>query len=156
MIAYTGIETISNMAEEAKDEASTMPRAINRVVIAVFAIYARCRRSRCRRCRCAASGGHCQTLLGVSEDKGGYAGDPVLGIVKRLHLGRLQHAGEIYVGLLAATILFIATNAGIIGVSRLRLLDGDPPPGARPPAPTASALPDAVDRDHRVRRDRRA
>ena len=28
-------------------------------------------------------------------------------------------AGEIYVGLLAATILFIATNAGIIGVSRL-------------------------------------
>ncbi|MGL1617862.1 hypothetical protein ACSTHL_23640, partial [Vibrio parahaemolyticus] len=26
---------------------------------------------------------------------------------------------EVYVGLLAATILFIATNAGIIGVSRL-------------------------------------
>src|SRR6202011_5249803 len=43
----------------------------------------------------------------------------VLGIVKHLHLGPLQHAGEIYVGLLAATILFIATNAGIIGVSRL-------------------------------------
>ena len=64
-------------------------------------------------------GNHCQTLLGVSEDKGGYAGDPVLGIVKSLHLGPLQHAGEIYVGLLAATILFIATNAGIIGVSRL-------------------------------------
>src|SRR5205085_5194668 len=63
--------------------------------------------------------GHCQTLLGVSEDKGGFAGAPVLGIVKHLHLGPLQHAGEIYVGLLAATILFIATNAGIIGVSRL-------------------------------------
>jgi APA family basic amino acid/polyamine antiporter len=43
----------------------------------------------------------------------------VLGIVKHLGLGPLQHAGEIYVGLLAATILFIATNAGIIGVSRL-------------------------------------
>ena len=43
----------------------------------------------------------------------------MLGIVKHLHLGALQHAGEIYVGLLAATILFIATNAGIIGVSRL-------------------------------------
>jgi APA family basic amino acid/polyamine antiporter len=64
-------------------------------------------------------GGHCQTLLGLSEDKGGFAGDPVLGIVKHLHLGPLQHAGEVYVGLLAATILFIATNAGIIGVSRL-------------------------------------
>ena len=43
----------------------------------------------------------------------------MLGIVKHLHLGALQHAGEVYVGLLAATILFIATNAGIIGVSRL-------------------------------------
>src|SRR3989440_3019152 len=40
MIAYTGIETISNMAEEAKDESRTIPSAINRVVIAVFAIYA--------------------------------------------------------------------------------------------------------------------
>src|SRR5947199_6633507 len=68
---------------------------------------------------CKSGTTHCQTLLGLSEDKGGFAGDPVLGIVKHLHLGALQHAGEIYVGLLAATILFIATNAGIIGVSRL-------------------------------------
>ena len=45
MIAYTGIETISNMAEEAKDEEDD-PGAINRVVIAVFAIYAALRRSR--------------------------------------------------------------------------------------------------------------
>ena len=30
-----------------------------------------------------------------------------------------QPPAEVYVGLLAATILFIATNAGIIGVSRL-------------------------------------
>jgi APA family basic amino acid/polyamine antiporter len=43
----------------------------------------------------------------------------VLGIVKHLHLGALQSAGEIYVGLLASTILFIAANAGIIGASRL-------------------------------------
>ena len=31
MLAYTGIETISNMAEEAKDETTTIPEAINRV-----------------------------------------------------------------------------------------------------------------------------
>ena len=43
----------------------------------------------------------------------------MLGIVKHLDLGPLQGVGELYVGLLAATILFIATNAGIIGVSRL-------------------------------------
>src|ERR1700682_4757431 len=59
------------------------------------------------------------TLLGTNEAHGGFSGDPVLGIVKHLHLGPLQGAGEIYVGLLAATILFIAANAGIIGVSRL-------------------------------------
>jgi APA family basic amino acid/polyamine antiporter len=55
----------------------------------------------------------------VPEDKGGFAGDPILGVVKQLHLGFLQQPGELYVGLLAATILLIATNAGIIGVSRL-------------------------------------
>jgi basic amino acid/polyamine antiporter, APA family len=119
MIAYTGIETISNMAEEARDESRTIPAAIKRVVIAVFAIYAALPAVALSALPVRCSAGHCQTLLGLNEDKGGFAGDPVLGIVKHLHLGPLQHAGEIYVGLLAATILFIATNAGIIGVSRL-------------------------------------
>src|SRR5919201_64495 len=40
MIAYTGIETISNMAEEAREETRTVPQAIKAVVVAVFAIYA--------------------------------------------------------------------------------------------------------------------
>ena len=38
-IAYTGIETISNMAGEARDEDTTIPAAIRRVMFAVFAIY---------------------------------------------------------------------------------------------------------------------
>ncbi len=120
MIAYTGIETISNMAEEAKDEAVTIPRAINRVVIAVFAIYALLPAVALSALPVTKQpDGSYSTLLGVGEDKGGFAGDPVLGIVKHLHLGPLQGVGEVYVGLLAATILLIATNAGIIGVSRL-------------------------------------
>src|SRR2546430_9532399 len=120
MIAYTGIETISNMAEEARDETRTVPQAIRGVVIAVFAIYAALplvALSALPVHRDAA--GHYSTLLGTSEANAGVGGDPVLGIVKHLHLGALQSAGEIYVGLLAATILFIATNAGIIGASRL-------------------------------------
>jgi basic amino acid/polyamine antiporter, APA family len=119
MIAYTGIETVSNMAEEAKDEAKTIPAAIRRVVIAVFVIYALMPAVALSALPVHEVHGHYQTLLGVSEAKGGYSGDPVLGIVKQLHLGPFQHVAEIYVGLLAATILFIATNAGIIGVSRL-------------------------------------
>ncbi len=120
MIAYTGIETISNMAEEAKDETKTIPAAINRVVIAVFAIYALLPAVALSALPVTQNpDGSYQTLLGLPEDKGGFAGDPVLGVVEKMHLGFLQHPGEIYVGLLAATILFIATNAGIIGVSRL-------------------------------------
>ncbi|HVW18751.1 MAG TPA: universal stress protein [Solirubrobacteraceae bacterium] len=120
MIAYTGIETISNMAEEAKDETRTIPAAIRRVVVAVFAIYAllpAIALSALPVHRDAA--GHYFTMLGRTEDQGGFAGDPVLGVVKNLDLGPLQHGAEIYVGLLAATILIIATNAGVIGVSRL-------------------------------------
>src|SRR6476619_245616 len=120
MIAYTGIETISNMAEEARDETHTVPRSIRYVVVAVFAIYAALHMVALSALPVHRdANGHYSTLLGVEESHGGYAGDPVLGIVKHLHLGPLQGAGEVYVGLLAATILFIAANAGIIGVSRL-------------------------------------
>jgi len=120
MIAYTGIETISNMAEEAKDERKTIPEAIKRVVFAVYAIYALLPAVALSALPVTQQpDGSYSTLLGLGEEEGGYAGDPVLGVVKQMDLGFMQEPGEIYVGLLAATILFIATNAGIIGVSRL-------------------------------------
>jgi basic amino acid/polyamine antiporter, APA family len=121
MLAYTGIETISNMSEEARDEARTIPKAINRVRIAVFAIYftlPAVALSALPVQQDPRTGEHF-TLLGLTEEEGGFAGDPILGVVKTMDLGPLQSVGEIYVGLLAATILFLATNAGIIGVSRL-------------------------------------
>jgi len=121
MVAYTGIETISNLAEEAKDEAKTIPAAISRVRLAVFAIYFTLPAVALSALPVTfdKETGEYQTLLGVPEDEGGFAGDPILGVVKEIDLGALQGAGELYVGLLAATILFIATNAGLIGVSRL-------------------------------------
>jgi APA family basic amino acid/polyamine antiporter len=119
MLAYTGIETISNMSEEAKNPGKTVPQAINRVVVAVFVIYALLPAIALSALPVRKVGNHYVTLLGVDQQHGGYAGDPVLGVVRALHLGPLQHGAEIYVGLLAATILFIATNAGILGVSRL-------------------------------------
>ena len=39
MIAYTGIETISNMAEEARDAERTVPRGTQLVVLAVLGLY---------------------------------------------------------------------------------------------------------------------
>jgi basic amino acid/polyamine antiporter, APA family len=115
MVAYTGIETISNLAEEARDYGRTIPRAMGAVVIAVFAIYALLPAVALS----AMPVHHGTTLLALGKEDGGFADDPVLGVVRNMHLGVLQHGAEIYVGILAATILFIATNAGMIGVSRL-------------------------------------
>jgi len=110
MVAYTGIETISNMAEEARDYKKTIPRGMAGVVVAVVAIY-------------AFLPAVALSALPVRDGKtalaGEYAGDPILGVVENIDLGAFQSAAEIYVGVLAATILFIATNAGLIGVSRL-------------------------------------
>jgi APA family basic amino acid/polyamine antiporter len=120
MLAYTGIETVSNMAEEAKNEGVTIPAAIARVRIAVFAIYFTLPAIALSALPVTqTASGEYQTQLGLTEEQGGFAGDPVLGVVKQMDLGPFQNVGEIYVGLLAATILFLATNAGIIGVSRL-------------------------------------
>jgi APA family basic amino acid/polyamine antiporter len=110
MVAYTGIETVSNLAEEARDFGKTIPRAIGLVVIAVAVIYTFLP---------AVALSAMPVVNGQTALAGQYAGDPILGIVQNLDLGSLQHAAEIYVGVLAATILFIATNAGLIGVSRL-------------------------------------
>src|SRR5207244_9948358 len=69
------------------------------------------------------SHGHFVTKLGQSPGPhggGGFKNDPVLGLVENLGLhGHVLHAAKIYVGVLAATILFIATNAGVIGASRI-------------------------------------
>jgi basic amino acid/polyamine antiporter, APA family len=115
MVAYTGIETISNMAEEARDYGTTIPRGIGLVVGAVAVIYTFLPAVALS----AMPVENGVTQLALPKEEGGYADDPVLGVVSNMDLGSLEHAAEIYVGILAATILFIATNAGILGVSRL-------------------------------------
>ncbi len=116
MIAYTGIETISNMAEEARDAARTIPRSVGLTVVAVLALYVLIPLVALSAMPVTqeADGGF-TTALG-SE----FAGDPILGIVENLGVGEALTEGlRIYVGILAAVILLIATNAGLIGVSRL-------------------------------------
>ena len=120
-VAYTGIETISNMAGEARDHARTIPAAIKRVMIAVFTIYFTLPwiALSALPVRCDAAGENCTTLLGVAKEEGGFASNPVLGIVQAMELGAFQAGAELYVGILAVTILVAATNAGVLGVSRL-------------------------------------
>jgi basic amino acid/polyamine antiporter, APA family len=116
MIAYTGIETISNMSEEARDVSRTVISGYNLTVVAVLFIYAFLPIIALSALPVTqdAAGNH-TTELGTT-----FAGDPVLGIVENMGLSAgLTEVGRYYVGVLAAVILVIATNAGLIGLSRL-------------------------------------
>jgi basic amino acid/polyamine antiporter, APA family len=120
MIAYTGIETVSNLAEEARDPARSIPRSIGLVAIAVYAIYFTLPLVALSALPVERIDGDLTTLLALPPDDGGFQNDPVLGVVEHLGIGGvLLDTLKIYVGILAATILFIATNAGVIGASRI-------------------------------------
>ena len=116
MVAYIGIETVSNMAEEARDPVEQVPRTINYVVIAVIGLF-------------VAISIISISALPVTQDASGefstalgttYKDDPVLGIVSALQLSEtMETVARYYIGVLAATILIIATNAALIGISRL-------------------------------------
>jgi basic amino acid/polyamine antiporter, APA family len=120
MIAYTGIETISNLSEEARDPPRDIPRSIRLVAVAVYAIYFTLPAIALSALPVTEGPDGFTTPLGQPPEDGGFANDPVLGIVDNLGIeGGLLRALEVYVGILAATILFIAANAGVIGASRI-------------------------------------
>jgi APA family basic amino acid/polyamine antiporter len=120
MLAYTGIETISNLAEEARDPVRSIPASIRMVAIAVFAIYFTLPMIALSAMPVEKHGGKFQTLLALKPQDGGFQNDPILGLVKNMDLrGAFLSIATTYVGVLAATILFIATNAGVIGASRI-------------------------------------
>ncbi|HNK67056.1 MAG TPA: universal stress protein, partial [Solirubrobacterales bacterium] len=116
MIAYTGIETISNMSEEAKDAARSVPQGVALVVVAVLALYLFIPIVALSAMPVHLDpSGNYVTELGTT-----FADDPILGIVENLGLSSgWTDILRVYVGVLAAVILVIATNAGLIGVSRL-------------------------------------
>jgi basic amino acid/polyamine antiporter, APA family len=128
MLAYTGIETVANMAEESRDPGKQVPQAVNLVVLAVLGVYAGISVVALSALPVVHHGIGYSAQLKQGFSKPGYAtalghffeNDPILGVIE--HLG-LQHTvltiAKYYVGVLAATILFIATNAGMIGISRL-------------------------------------
>ena len=183
-IAYTGIETISNMAEEAANPDRDVPRAINMVLVTVIVVYIgmslvalSAMPVGSNELRVDPRTGYVQqvevkpgkiegtyvlsadpsvtaylptevvgtkTLMpatattaptGAVYARGGveytrmygtqlgsnFVDDPVQGVVRFVpdSLAWLRGILGVWVGVLAATILVIATNAGLIGVSRL-------------------------------------
>ncbi len=120
MLAYTGVETVSNLAEEARDPVRTVPNAYKLVAVAVFAIYFTLPMIALSALPVTMIDGELTTLLALPPEEGGYSNDPILGLVQNIGVeGWLLDGLEVYVGVLAATILFVATNAGVIGASRI-------------------------------------
>ena len=115
MVTYTGIETISNMSEEAKNPGRAVPRATYGVIVAVLFVSA----------FLPTIG---MSVFPVHLDAQGnfttdlatrWVDDPVAGIVTHFHPALLAYWAGVWVAILAFTILVIATNAGLIGISRL-------------------------------------
>lgn len=181
-VAYTGIETISNMAEEAADPDRDVPRAINLVLVAVLVVYVGMSSVALSAMPVGSNvlevdpatqrtvatpvvpaqpegtfalasdpsqpvylpvtrradgtwvippaeptgpvfrrGDRWYTRLYGTQLGAAYLEDPVQGVVRFIpdRLAWLRAVLGPWVGILAATILVIGTNAGLIGVSRL-------------------------------------
>lgn len=105
-IAYTGIETMSQMAEETRQPEKRVPRALLMMIVTVLVIFAGI------------------SLVSFSamtpqELAGEWSRDPVAGIAANLPIVFLSNVLKPLIGILAGTILLIAANAGLIGISRL-------------------------------------
>ncbi len=105
-IAYTGIETMSQMAEETRQPEKNVPRALIMMIATVLVIFA---------------GISLVSLSAMSPQElaSEWSRDPVAGIAANLPLEVIRIVLKPLIAILAATILLIATNAGLIGISRL-------------------------------------
>ena len=104
MVAYSGIESMAQLSAEAKKPGKTVPRAIMWAMGTLLIVYL-------MTSFVALSAMSYKTL---STE---YLENPIAGIVASLPFG-----GKVlgaWVGILAAIILFVAANAGLIGASRL-------------------------------------
>ena len=104
MVAYTGIESISQMAAETKKPGIAIPRSIKWTIVTVIFLYI----------GIATVG---LSLVSPLELGTRYIDDPIGGIAMNFPIGG-QLLGP-WVGLIAAVILLICANAGLIGCSRL-------------------------------------
>jgi APA family basic amino acid/polyamine antiporter len=105
-IAYTGIETMSQMAEETKQPEKRVPRALIMMIVAVLVIFA---------------GISLVSLSAMTPQElaSDWARDPVAGIAAKLPIAVISDILKPLIAILAGTILLIATNAGLMGISRL-------------------------------------
>jgi len=108
-LCFTGVETVSQLAEETRRPAERIPRAYLLMIVAVLVLFAGI--------SIVALSAMTPQVLG--DPVGGWARDPVAGIAAHLPSKTLQSIFAPLVAVLAASILLTATNAGLLGISRL-------------------------------------
>jgi APA family basic amino acid/polyamine antiporter len=113
MLAYTGLETVANLAEEAREPGRDLPRSLFSGIGLVVLIYVAI--ALVALSAFPATGG--TTALGTD-----WLGAPLLGIVDALRdplPGFAASALRVYVGLTGAVILLVAVTTSISGFTRL-------------------------------------
>jgi APA family basic amino acid/polyamine antiporter len=115
MIAFTGIETVSNLSEETRNPSKNVPRAVLSVFVTILAMYTLIPLVALSAMPVFFDTGKGKFTTDLVDK---FVEDPVLGIVEHLP-GAFEPIFAVWVGILAATILLIATNAGMLGMSRL-------------------------------------
>jgi APA family basic amino acid/polyamine antiporter len=108
-LCFTGVETVSQLAEETRRPAKRIPQAYVLMIVAVLVLFAGI--------SIVALSAMTPQLLG--DPINGWARDPVAGIAANLPSATLQAIFAPLVAVLAATILLTASNAGLMGISRL-------------------------------------
>ena len=108
-LAFTGVETVSQLAQETRRPTAQVPRAYILMIIVVLVLFAGI--------SIVALSAMTPQLL--SDPVNGWARDPVAGIAANLPSATLQSIFAPLVAILAATILTTGTNAGLMGISRL-------------------------------------
>jgi basic amino acid/polyamine antiporter, APA family len=113
MLAYTGLETVANFAEEVRRPGRDLPRSLFSAIVLVVVIYVLI--ALVGLSAFPVRGGH--TALGTT-----WLHAPLVGIVTAFH-GHIpawfQSALRFYVGLTGALVLFAAATTSISGFSRL-------------------------------------
>ncbi|MDP3703633.1 MAG: universal stress protein, partial [Candidatus Omnitrophota bacterium] len=110
MVAYIGIESIAQLGGEARHADRKVPRAQILTMVTLLVMYLGIS-------SVALSAIHPRELSTT------YLEDPLAGIVAAMPVG--QEFFRPWIGILGATILFVAANAGLIGASRLTFSMGE-------------------------------
>jgi len=105
-IAYTGIETMSQMAEETRQPEKRVPKSLVMMIVTVLVVFA---------------GISLVSLSAMTPQElaSEWSRDPIAGIAANLPVVLLRVVLKPLIAILAGTILLIATNAGLMGISRL-------------------------------------